>query len=73
MSLSRLASGLPSMPRLADAPPRDGQAARALVAHRFHRVAAALGLERVDGRWTLPALASYFEDPPSSRAGAPRP
>ena len=26
--------------------------------------AAALGLERVDGRWTLPAVASYFEDPP---------
>ncbi|MEW6704859.1 MAG: DUF1360 domain-containing protein [Pseudomonadota bacterium] len=26
--------------------------------------AAAIGLERVNGRWTLPAVASYFEDPP---------
>jgi hypothetical protein len=26
--------------------------------------AAAIGLERVNGHWTLPAVASYFEDPP---------
>lgn len=26
--------------------------------------AAAIGLERVNGRWAPPAVASYFEDPP---------
>jgi hypothetical protein len=30
--------------------------------------AAAIGLQRINGRWTLPALASYFEDPPPAPA-----
>ena len=34
--------------------------------------AAAIGLERVNGRWTLPALATYFEDPLPPQSQAPR-
>lgn len=30
--------------------------------------AAAIGLERVNGRWTVPAVASFFEDPPADAA-----
>ena len=30
--------------------------------------AAAIGLERINGRWTVPAVASYFEDPPLEEA-----
>lgn len=28
--------------------------------------AAAIGLERVNGHWTVPAVASFFEDPPAA-------
>jgi hypothetical protein len=47
-------------------------ALRGIVERRLGRVAAALGLERVDGRWTVPALASYFDDAPPSPDGVPR-
>jgi hypothetical protein len=36
----------------------------------FGLSAAAIGLERINGRWTLPAVASYFEDPPEDVAPA---
>jgi hypothetical protein len=32
--------------------------------------AAAIGLERVNGHWTVPAIASYFEEPPPADTSA---
>ncbi len=47
-------------------------AALSLLARAAARCAAALGLQRHDGHWVLPAVGSYFEEPPGPAAGPAR-
>lgn len=44
--------------------PSQGAGRHSALQHGLARVAAVLGLQRVQGRWTVPALGSYFDEPP---------